>query len=171
MIDISRRVARAHPVVLTSVLVVSALAQLTASGLTVSPLVRALLATAPIAAVSFWFAAVFVVANASNGKSYSPFRAWMFAGPPIIAFVAAFAGLPTKNSPASLAFFALWFVVLWLAAQALENADAPGRHAPVGRIAVTMVLMFVSVIGVWALSRKIRRVDARLPSDPDWRTH
>ncbi|WP_349311551.1 hypothetical protein [Brevundimonas subvibrioides] len=163
MIDLARRAARAHPAILTSVLAISALAQVIASGTTVSPMVRALLTTVPIASACFWFWSVYVVANATVVTPRAPFWAWMFAAPPVIALVAALADLPTKNSPTSLAFFAVLFVVLWFAAQALENADAANRHAPVGRIVVTLFLMFVSVIGVWILSAKIGRVEAKLP--------
>jgi type VI protein secretion system component VasK len=59
------------------------------------------------------------------------------------------------------AFFVALFVAIWFAAQALENADAPGGHASIGRILGTILLMYFAPIGVWVLRLKIRRVEAK----------
>lgn len=66
-----------------------------------------------------------------------------------------------------MAFLAVFFFALWLAAQALENADTANGYAPVGRIVVTLFLMFLSIAGVWALSAKIRRVEAKRSQPED----
>lgn len=167
MAEISRRVARAHPAILTSVLVIGGLAQLAASGVTISPLVRAVLTVTPIGATCLWCWAVFVVAKNSRSNTPPPAWAWIFATPPIIAFVAAAAGWSMNNSPTAMAFLAVFFFALWLAAQALENADTANGYAPVGRIVVTLFLMFLSIAGVWALSAKIRRVEAKRSQPED----
>lgn len=76
---------------------------------------------------------------------------------PIIAILA---GWSMQNSPAALAFFIVFFVALWFAAQALENADALNGQASAGQIVVTM-FMFFALIGVWILRPKIQRLEAK----------
>lgn len=72
-----------------------------------------------------------------------------------------------QNSPAALAFFIVFFVALWFAAQALENADVFNGQASAGQIVVTMFLMFFALLGVWILRPKIERLEARMATSAD----
>jgi hypothetical protein len=161
MVELSRYVARLHPAVLTVILVVGMVVQIALSGLHIAPLVRGLLTALPIAATCLWCWSIFGVAKACGTPGAGLTWAWLFAVPPMIPIIATLAGWPMQNSPAALAFFIVFFVALWLAAQALENADALGGQASAGRIVVTMFLMFFALLGVWILTPKIRRLEAR----------
>lgn len=164
MAELPQHVARAHPAVLTAIFVVGGIAQVVLSGASLPPLARGLLTALPIAATCLWCWSVFFVAKASSTTSPPPSWTWLFAVPPIIPIIAVLADWSMNNSPVSLAFFIVFFVVLWFAAQALENADALTDHAPAGRITVTMFFMFFALLGVWILWPKIRRVEARRAS-------
>ena len=158
MAEISRRVARAHPAFLTALFVAGLVMQMVLSGTTAPPPVRGLVTVLPIAAACLWYWSVFVVSKTAKSRAPMPPWTWLFAVPPIIPLVAVLAGWWMNNSPVALVFFVVFFTVLWFAAQALESADALTRHASAGRMAVTMVLMFCALIGVWILGPKIRRV-------------
>lgn len=164
MAELPRHVARAHPAALTAIFVVGGIAQVVLSGASLPPLARGLLTALPIAATCLWCWSIFVVAKASSTTSSPPSSIWLFAVPPIIPIIAVLADWSMNNSPVALAFFVVFFVVLWFAAQALENADDLTDHAPAGRIAVTMFLMFFALVGVWILWPKVRRVEGRSAS-------
>ena len=159
MVEISQRIARAHPTFLTILFVAGLVMQMVLSGTTAPPPVRGLVTVLPIAATCLWCWSVFVVSKTARSRAPMPPWTWLFAVPPIIPLVAVLAGWSMNNSPVALLFFVVFFTVLWFAAQALENADALTSHASAGRIAVTMALMFCALIGVWILWPKIRRVE------------
>lgn len=161
MSGISRRTARAHPAILTAVLLISWFLQSVASSMAVPPLARGLLISIPLGAMCFWYWAVFAVARASKPDGKVPQWAWLFAVPPLLVLIVGFAGWSMNNSPAAFVFFVALFVAIWFAAQALENADAPGGPASIGRILGTILLMYFAPIGVWVLRLKIRRVEAK----------
>ena len=166
MAEISRHIARAHPAILTSILLLSLGGYVLVSTSTVGPPVRVLVLTLPIGVICLWLWAVFAVARASSGGPKHALRDVLFAVPPALDFTAKLAGWSMNNSPAAFVFFASLFVALWFAAQALENADAPGNFASVGRILATALIMYLAPVGVWILHSKIMRVADRTAASP-----
>ncbi|MDG2520578.1 hypothetical protein P7B02_03405 [Caulobacter segnis] len=57
-----------------------------------------------------------------------------------------------------------YFLCLWAAATALERADTDGGKVEGARLFATVAAMLYNLIGMWALSGKLRRVAARLPA-------
>lgn len=167
MVELSRYFARLHPAVLTAVLVAAMVVQIVLSGLHVTPLIRAIVTALPIAATCLWCWSIFRVAKACGAPGAGVTWGWLFAVPPIMPIIAALAGWSMQNSPAALAFFIVFFVALWFAAQALENADALNGQASAGQIVVTMFLMFFALLGVWILRPKIERLEARMATSAD----
>ena len=161
MTEIARVVARAHPAVLTAVFLVGAFAPMAVPTANLAPPWRGLLMAIAIGVPCLWYWAVFVVAASSRPGVAPPGRQWLFAAPPVWALMTGWAGWSTTNSPAATVFFIVFLIAVGAAAQALENADAPAGHASVGRILATTLLMLLTLIGVWVLWLKIRRVEAR----------
>lgn len=159
--EIAQRVARWHPAILTSAIVFAFLAQGSWSGAALPPVLRGVLVSLPLAATCGWLWAIFQVSRRASLTPLSPYRAWVFAVPPAVAFAAGFENWPTDSSPASAAIFLSLLVGLIWAAQALENVDAANGAAPLGRILGTLLLMFLAPVGVWVLHLKILRVASR----------
>lgn len=165
--EIARRTARTHPALLTIAFLAGGFASLSAQyAPDITPLMRGALLCVSTAITSFWHWAIYTMAQAVTGPA--PARwSWLFAAPPVFAFFAGVAEWPTYNSPAAITYLGLYFLSAWCAAQALENADAASRIAPVGRIATSAGLMWVAYIGVWKLWVTIRRVEAAAPAGRD----
>jgi len=106
-----------------------------------------------------WTWAVYVVATLRKTKpsAFDP-RRWIFILPPLIGVGGALAGLPLQNSPTAALFFLTLLVMLWSAAQALEEVD--GKTANISRIYKTAMLMFFTPVGAWVLRPKVRRAVA-----------
>ena len=164
--DIAQRVVRWHPVILTLVLLAGLLAQLSVSGLDLPPFARGVLMLFPLGPMCLWLWAVFSVARCTSLNAPSGYWEWVFALPPAIALCAGLAGWSTNNSPAAFAVFMSLFVGLSLSAKTLENVDAPGGSASVGRMLATALLMYLAPIGMWVLRPKILRVAARSSGIP-----
>lgn len=159
--DIAQRVVRWHPVILTLVLLAGLAAQLSVLNSDLPPSARGLLMLFPPGPVCLWLWAVFSVARRASLNAHSAYWEWVFAFPPAISLCAGLAGWSTNNSPAAFAVFLSLFVGLSLSAKTLENVDAPGGSASVGRMLATALLMYFAPIGMWVLHSKILRVAAR----------
>lgn len=155
------RLARWHPIILTTILMAGLVVQMGAAGMDLSPLARGVLLLTPLAPMCVWLWAVFHVSKPGPEAPVSDQRGWIFAMPPSVAFVAGVAGWSTNNSPAAFAVFLSLFVGIFWAARTLENVDAPTGSATVGRILATVILMYLAPLGAWVLRPKILRVAAR----------
>lgn len=153
---IARRIALLHPAILTIAWILLNLVPLTALGM---PLAQGLFTTVFAGLMCGWSWAIFTASLARRPAPDIPqWTPWIFLAPPAITLVAAVIGLPTRNSPVSLLFFATLFFALWRAAEALERADNVGAPPTIGRILGTMILMIFMIAGVWALRQKVVRV-------------
>ncbi len=157
----AHRIARWHPIILTTILIAGLFVQMGAAGLHLSPLARGVLLLTPLGPMCVWLWAVFHVSNLGLEAPIANQQGWVFALPPLIAFAAGMAGWSTKNSPAAFAVFLSLFVGISWAAKTLEKVDTPTGNATIGRILATAVLMYLAPIGVWVLRPKILRVAAR----------
>lgn len=160
-LKIAQTVARGHPAILTVALLICFAAQLGMAVGTVAPLARGVLMAAPIGVMCLWWWASLVVARNGSNQASSGRWDWLFIMPPLIALISGLAAWSTQNSPAAFAIFASVFVVLTMAAKALEKADAPDGNPSVGRMLATFLLMYLAPIGVWVLRSKIIRVAER----------
>lgn len=158
---IAHQLAGWHPIILTAVLLAGLVAQLGASGLTLSPLARGVFTAAPLVVMCVWQWSVFHVSRRISVRASSGYRDWLYALPPAIALVAGTAGWSTNNSPAAFAVFVSLFVGIIQAARTLENVDAANGNASAGRMLATVLLMYLAPFGLWILHPKILRVAAR----------
>lgn len=153
---IAQRIALLHPAILTIAWVLLNLVPLAALG---RPLVQGAFTALFAGLMCGWSWAVFTVSLAGRPAPEIPqWTPWIFLAPPAITLLAAVIGLPTRNSPVALLFFATLFFALWRAAEALERAASVGTPPTVGRILGTMMLMFFMIAGVWVLRQKVVRV-------------
>ena len=159
--DISQRVVRWHPAILTMVLLAGLVAQLSVSGMTLSPIARGVLMLFPLGPMCLWLWAVFNVARRASPATISGRWDWVYALPVAVSFAAGIAGWPTENSLAATVVFLSLFVGLSLSAKTFENVAAPNGNAPVGRILMTALLMYMAPVGLWLLHARILRVAAR----------
>ncbi|AYV46645.1 hypothetical protein CFHF_21895 [Caulobacter flavus] len=157
---VARRIALLHPAVVTLVMVIAAVAPGPLAVLAPSPLVLGLGMALLLTLTCIWPWAIYVVSAARlpSSPAHAP---WLFAAPPILGFIAKAAGLSTQNSPMAFLILGTLGLGLWLAAQALEQAD-PAKTTPptTGRIATTMLLLMLPIIGAWMLRIRILRVAA-----------
>jgi hypothetical protein len=158
---LAQRIVGLHPIVLTTVVVAVALAQLVILGSNVSALARGTFMLAFLGPMCIWLWAVFHTAGRASSKVVSSFWEWVFAASPAMAFTAGVAGWSTHNSPAAYAIFLSLFIGLAMAAKTLESADAANGSASIGRMLVTALLMYLFPIGVWVLRPKVLRVAQR----------
>jgi hypothetical protein len=148
---IAQRIALLHPAILTIAWVLLNSVPLAALD---RPLVQGAFTALFAGLMCGWSWAVFTVSLARRPAPEIPqWTPWIFLAPPAITLLAAVIGLPTRNSPVALLFFALW-----RAAEALEWAANVGTPPTVGRILGTMMLMFFMIAGVWVLRQKVVRV-------------
>ena len=159
--DFAKHIARWHPGVLTTLMLVSFVAQMIASGVAVPPVARGVLISLPIGLICGWLWAVFNVSRHASLTPISPYWDSIFAIPPAVALAAGLTGWSTQNSPASFAIFLALFIGLSLAAKTLERVDAANGAPSVGRMLGTAALMYFAPVGVWVLRAKILRVTSR----------
>jgi hypothetical protein len=157
----AHRIARWHPIILTTILIAGLVVQIGAAGLNPSPLARGVLLLTPLGPICVWLWAIFHVSKLGSEAPVSNQREWIFALPPLIAFAAGVADWSTNNSPAAFAVFLSLFVGISWTAKTLENVDAPTGNVTVGRMLATAILMYLAPIGAWVLRPKILRVAAR----------
>ena len=156
--DLALRIVRWHPIVLTTLFVTGALAQVAFAETTPPPLVRAILMLIPVGLICVWLWAIYRVASLASATPPRRGWDWIYVVPPIIAVVTGLAGGSLNNTPSAFAMFVSLFVGLSRAAKTLENVSDKNGSAPIGQMLLTALLMYVAPLGVWVLRSKILRV-------------
>jgi len=125
---VAQRIALLHPAILTIVWILLHLVSLAALGM---PLFQGIFTALLAGLMCGWSWAIFTVSLARRPAPEIPeWTPWIFLAPPAIMLVAAIFGLPSRNSPVPLLFFATLFFALWRAAEALEREPKLARLQP-----------------------------------------
>jgi hypothetical protein len=156
----AQRILLVHPIVTTVVfLIAGALWLAVPLELAVSGVSRAVCVGVYSGLTLGWVYAVYSVAvTRIPGANASRWMPLLFVATPTIAVISELAGISMENTAAALVSTATLCFALWQAAHALEAAVVVGRPPTTGQIIRTMILMYFTVVGVWALSQKIDRV-------------
>ena len=160
--SLQRRIARAHPALLFAAFILSWCVGYLGLLSGIEAPHRTVFLAIPVGVMCLWCWSVFEVSREARPDVVGSRPAWLFALPPAATLIIGIAGWPTNNSPAAFAFFAILLCVLWIAAQALEKADADGGAPSAWGVLGVMLMLYITVFGVWGVAPRTRRVEARI---------